>query len=632
MTLGIFSTQTTPLPHVTWPVEPIPGESVAGHLVRSASHNAISRPSVLTVDAGLPPHQRIGSIAASSHSLSGLATMLAVDPEWLDRNRHPVLTTTRGGSAKTVIFHGATIRRAHLEENTRLFSPAALRESAHHREAWHIASLPLDLPTWTVLSEVCPHEGCGRSPGWSRTKGLAVCEHCLKPLTDADVHEVLEEEKQWVAIAAGVLSQDAAERQAALAQLPASLQGWDRGDIHELAWLLGVAGDRDFETASVEPGTIPPLRRLSAMARGYRLLSGWPASFKTMVESAIETDAVGTTIATLVSHLRRVMKRSSTFGRAAHALSNALGAFHTNSFATTIANSIGHYTTRGFGAATGLSRSDVRSLRRAGLIQVVVLRDLSRTMALYPPGEVEAVRASAGGRRSVRECARRLGIGADAVRSLVASGHLRRADDAITLHLHDDMHIDAASLDSLAMMLEGRLLTPASCITVTLRVALRRLPGTDKPWVALITAILEGRLTLHRNATASLSLRDCRIARRHLRRLEGLPSSSSAAIVGSPWISDHDSWERLNCGMRNLRHLVRNDLLESSGRVDGQTFLRTDVDRLANELICMPEIKARVADGRSVMWIDERLAGHGLAPDAGGFLPRAEAELAVGLR
>jgi hypothetical protein len=629
MNLGIFCRQAPLLPHVAWPVEPLEDESLAGLLLRSASHNAISRPSILTTDAGLPSHQRIGSIAASGHPLRGLADMLAVDAMWVEEHRHPILSTARGGNAKTVLFHGATIRRAHLEEGVRLFSSAALADSPHHREAWHIASLPVDVPTWTMLTDRCPHEDCGRTLGWTRTKGVAICEHCMGALTSAEGFPVPEDWRQWVAIAAGILSRDQVAQEAAIRKLPATLHMWDRGDIHELAWLLGLASDDEFETASVDPTVIQPARRLIAIGRGYELLSAWPASFASMVKSAIEADPAGGVVTTLVSRLRGAMKRSSTFGRAAQALSEALGTFHTNSFATTMGRAIGHYTTRGFSTATGISRSDIRSLRRAGLIKMLVLRDKRRTMALYPPSQVELVQTSTRSRQTLRTSARRLGIGVDAVLALISTGQLRPADDLITRHLQEEPQVDLASLDELVERLEDVLITPNATRTLTIRVAYRRLPGCEKPWPALIAAVLGKSIRLHRNATESLSLRDCRISHRDLTKLDRLARHDYSATVASPWISDHDAWERLNCGMRNLRHLVRTDMLESSGRLNGQTFLRSDVDRLASELICVPEIKARLAE--SGMWIEPHLAEHGLVPDHGGFLPRTLTEGKLGL-
>ena len=237
---------------------------------------------------------------------------------------------------------------------------------------------------------------------------------------------------------------------------------------------------------------------------------------------------------------------------------------------------------------------------------------------------------SAGARRSLREAAGHLGVGVDAVLALIATGELLAAKDAITLHLHDEPHVDAKSLADLASRLEHRLRPPSSNRTTSVRVALRRLAEGCKPWPALIGAVLNGSIRLHRNGTKALSLRDCRIDRTDLTKLDRLASHDIKPEVASPWISDHDAWERLNCGMRNLRHLVRSNALESSGRFDGRTFLRTDVDRLAGELICVPEIAARL-DGKG-LWIEPHLASLGLVPDAGGFLPRASTEAMLGFR
>ena len=75
------------LPHLTWPIVPHDDESLAGLTTRTSAHNGIWTPSVLTADAGLRLPKGLGRLPIVSRDLGDLATILAVEPSWVEGRR-----------------------------------------------------------------------------------------------------------------------------------------------------------------------------------------------------------------------------------------------------------------------------------------------------------------------------------------------------------------------------------------------------------------------------------------------------------------------------------------------------------------------------------------------------------------
>lgn len=622
MTSGIFSAMPAVLPHVCWPLETIEDESLVGHIARTARHNAIGKLSVLTTDAGLPPHQTVGSIAASPHSLAGLGRMVVADEAWMSSREHRCVTVSESSNKPIGRFHGAIVRRAHLEYSRRLFSPTALQASEHHREAWHLATIAVDIPTWTFLCDACP--SCQQTLGWRRTRGIAFCEHCGDSLAKAVPREVPVEWRQALSTASGLLSHRPDDQSAALARLPEILHPEDRGTLFELGWLLGMIGDEAYDLACVRPTSLPLERRAMAVARGFNFLAGWPGSLDKMLKETVDQDPTGVTTFAVVTRIRRTIKRASTFGRASEILGERLGKFYTNGCSTTIGKALGYYTATTFTNATGLSTEHIASLRREKILDAVILKERTRALALYPPSALEKVRASMAGRRSARDCAFTLGIGVDAVLMLFDMELLQRSSDPIINHIYRKPHADQTSLELLRASIERSLRQCSDCETMQLSTALRTLPPKAKPWGHLIQWLTDGKLRVFREFEGPLNLRKCRIAVDDLRLLHALPPPTD--IDGPDMISAADAMERLNCSYRNVQELRLKGALKTSGSLNGETFLREDVDHFADQFICVAEIRARLGVQNQYVRLDQLWSEARLVQDENGFFPRVIAE------
>ena len=170
---AVFAGSPCALPHVTWPIEPHGDESLAGFIGRTADHNGLRDPSALLADAGLGRPKGFGRIARHAGDLEPLATLLAVQPAWVESHRHDAC---RDAHAKnTIDFHGALLRKIHVDHSVRRVGPTAIRTLPYHREVWHIRTLAACTQTGELLLENCPEPGCGASLAWSGHKRLGRC-------------------------------------------------------------------------------------------------------------------------------------------------------------------------------------------------------------------------------------------------------------------------------------------------------------------------------------------------------------------------------------------------------------------------------------------------------------------------
>lgn len=79
--------QGTVLPHVTWPLVPEADESLVGFVARTCHHNGLWNAKPLMDDVGLRVSRGIGHLPRVAADLTGLATVLAVDVEWVEERR-----------------------------------------------------------------------------------------------------------------------------------------------------------------------------------------------------------------------------------------------------------------------------------------------------------------------------------------------------------------------------------------------------------------------------------------------------------------------------------------------------------------------------------------------------------------
>lgn len=577
---------------VCWPVEPFDDESIPSLVVRSGDHNAIRRTGKLLVDAGLPVHQRCGSLAISSHPLNGLAVRLAVDAEWVNARRHSVLQPGNGVSG-VIDFHGASLRWAHLNYTVRPWAAGALAASPYVRERWVIATLPVDLGTFEVLSTRCPQPACGKSLGWIYTRGIDTCEHCGTSLSESKSVLVPYELRAALKRASDLIHPDRSVNQAAAQTLPPALREVNRGDVFELAWLLGCVATNVEASSVVQPQELDPMMRLRAVALGFDLLDAWPKSTFEIIRSEVDNDR-GDVILAMWLGYKKVLRKKGTFGVAGRLLAEAVDQLTSNAGMTALADGVGYMTAMQFSEAAGIQRSDLVKLRDAELLDAVVVRKTrERSYTLYPKSVAEELRSKLLTRLTLREAATRLGVSIDGIEALIAAGELEAEDDPILKILFVERHVTPRSVDLLYHRLDRRLLPAAEGPRRTLARALHGIPQSRKPWLAIVYAVLKGELELHRGGERQL-LRSSKVPDTSLPAVRAMRSVQIPGEDLTPaLINEEEARERLNCSWRQLRALTRDGTLQSSGKFTGQTFRTSQVDEIARARISASESSQR---------------------------------------
>lgn len=622
------------LQHVQSPLAPVDPygsnrESMVGFLTRTSRENFLTNTKVLIQDGGLPIHQKACHLATTRHDVSGLAIRLKVDLDWVLSARHPPMgaSTSR---AMVNSFHSAHLRREHLFYEHRSFAPEALRSSPHHRDMWHISTLPCDTHTWEMLDHICPNAGCHHKLGWTKTKGIAVCEACRGALDSGTSSKVPAELHDGLTLAASLVTPDAALRRATLETLHESLRAENGGTLFELAWQLGVASHANCDHACTSPRMLTPGERLQVLSRGADLLRNWPASAERMLAQAGREG--GKDAMTLVVGLRAVLSKKKVIGRAVELLEPHVAAVRNNSFSTLLAGSTGHLTARQLEKASGVSRRDIKRLRDADLLDDISLHEnVDREFALYSTQIAAKLSDARVSRMTPRELAGTIGISVDGAMGLLSRGIVAQDANPLLTQLSSTILVDRSSAEGLVRRLEGRLESEVGIDAIPLRIALRLIRRPDKPWGELVQRVLEGDLRLIRN-TGPLALRECLVPEALLAQVAELNAVEDE--TPQDWlathVSDPDAWERMNCGMQHLRVMTKAGTFASTGRLDGLTFPRESIDAIAREKICSTEIRMRRPDLRHVFtrFIDKAIGQTG---DAASFYPRDVAERALGI-
>ena len=587
-----ISTPVAMLETVCWPVDPFDEERISSLVVRSGDHNAIRRTCKLLVDAGLPIHQRCGSLAISSHPLNGLAIRLAVDGEWLNARRHSVLQPGNGVSG-VIDFHGAALRWAHLNYKVRPWAADALAASAYVRERWVISTLPLDLSTFELISTRCPQRACGKSLGWTYTRGIDICEHCGTSLSASESVLVPEELRAALKRASDLLHPDCRVNQAAAQTLPPALRDVNRGDVFELAWLLGCVATNVDPSSVVQPQELDPMTRLRAVALGFDLLDAWPKSTFEIIRSEVDNDR-GDVILGMWLGYKKILRKKGTFGAAGRLLAEAVDTLTSNAGMTALADGVGYMTAMQFSDAAGIQRSDLVKLRDAELLDAVVVRKTrERSYTLYPKTVAAELRSKLLARLTLRDAAIRLGVSVDGIETLIAAGELEAEDDRILKILFVERHVTPRSVDRLYHRLDRQLLPAAEAPRRVLARALHAIPQSRKPWLTIVRAVLKGELKLHHGGEQQL-LRSSKVPDTSLPAVRAMRSVQIPGEDLTPsLINEEDARERLNCSWRQLRTLMRDGTLQSSGKFNGQTFRTSQVDEIAQTRISASEASQR---------------------------------------
>jgi hypothetical protein len=186
-------------------------------------------------------------------------------------------------------FFGIPVRQYFREPRIRRSSPAALRESPHHRAIWQIKPLHYCPATGELLISKCPNPECGRELAWNTTYGVQHCEFCVGPDAEPFVDLRLLQSPKLVGDDLRIYSTIADLinlRVGDDAVVNPGLPGWPRWELFDLVVLIAVIMAKRFIDRA-------RLRKVGALflpdwhanfMLACRAVLGWPKGFHDVIE------------------------------------------------------------------------------------------------------------------------------------------------------------------------------------------------------------------------------------------------------------------------------------------------------------------------------------------------------------
>ncbi len=132
--------RASPVRPLLVPINPKPGESIAGMLAHATRANVLGSTQIILAEIGLPLAHP-GTIAQEvGDRSSALAAVLGLSEQEITERTTSYAGQDGGGPI--VRFGSGTLRRRDLILGSRRISPVSLTQSAHHRASWAVRHLP----------------------------------------------------------------------------------------------------------------------------------------------------------------------------------------------------------------------------------------------------------------------------------------------------------------------------------------------------------------------------------------------------------------------------------------------------------------------------------------------------------
>lgn len=475
----------------------IGGESLNGLLGRYNDRHRIDRLIELTADAGVQHAHKQRAATLGRKAFEILASATGIPVVEFETRSLPADGPHRR------CFNGISIRKTDIDLGTRLFAPASLASSPHHRSAWMLRAFPFCSESWQFLLATCHR--CGAPQQWYHTVGIAHCGRCLADLRRAPAQSVHMAERNALALAVGFLDYDPATRSAALEALPVSVQRLGADGAYELLILLVLYVEPTIAAGRVQGMWSAPKEVLtSAIVKAYELLSSWPSSVRARVRRELSAREVSVRSGDLKPVVRLIASSNSNavlspvrdeISDLAHSMS-----IYTAD-AQKLPRTIG---TRRVVKLLNKGPADVAEWRRGGTLRTIHIIGRARTIPLFDADEVEAIATSRRDRIDLCAVAWRWGISTHGVEQLVALGCFEELTHPWFERVFVDRQIRLSSVEAFVQ----RLLETASA-TVTgrpLRTVMRAVPGR-KPWGPALLAIADGSIRVGLAATGPIASR-----------------------------------------------------------------------------------------------------------------------------
>ena len=592
--------------------DPLPDESLHGYLARRAEMDAYDNVEEMLRDFGSIRSRVFRAVTLDCDELAAVAAGLRVDPARLKRIQFAVPSDPRLRR-----LHHCLLPMCHLERANRRFAPASLRISPHIRARWHLKDLPFCPETGQILTDTC--SACGHRQGWYHTVGIDRCDRCMADLSKSEAPFVAPGDREALDEVAAIFHPDQHVAEGALAVLPIDLSPAAVLEllIRTMRLIDPPLGERWTNGMERPSGS----RCAAAMAEAWRLMRRWP-------EGPLEL--MGDRLARAEDSLQDGNDGASMrflFVRKAYGLSSELRPVieALNEHCRQIgdpkgAQREGLIAPKDAERALRVVGTGVAAARRKGALKTIFAIGPMHARPMHRADEIEEIRRQMDEGRFPESVSEELGVPKYAISQLVAAGIMENVPHPFVTAFLGEPQIWAFSFQRF----KQRILDASqeNVRGVSLTVAMRVFGGGPKPWAAIVSALLDGRipfsLSTARPRLDGIEVCNCGFAEFHSRlRSMAVPLAELPDLL-----SKRDAGEILNLSPQKYGPLLTGLRLKNT--VKRASVPTSAVLKMASAYISSVEIARRV--GKSPRWVKFELLRLGLEQTSLAGYERAEVE------
>ncbi|GAA0732142.1 hypothetical protein [Sphingomonas japonica] len=499
------------LPQVRWPIVPVGGESLPSLLVRTAEENGHPDMGTILSFARLGTWNGIGITMRQEQSRAALAHVIDQPQAVVDERAHALTEPIAG--MDTIDFFGARVLASDvLYDRRRMGSTAG--NGVHHKAVWQMIHLPVDVDDGALIVDRC--QSCGTRLGWRTITSTSQCAVYRTSGADHDRTAFVSAGYDCREPGAGVNDQpriidgNRLDRVSLLgklidprpevhgpvrAALHPDLRAQDRGIVFYLGLKLGRAVGLGGTGSRLRRGLAAPLdEAITALEIGSEIIAGWPDSVARLVAEKTGEDHELAMAA--IAAVRRVCHGESAWPDH-RALVTAAMPDIVNGHYQHVIRRIAPGIVDGKEASRiiGIRGSSMVRLIRAKAIVPRITRGTARTHGSFLLSDVEAIADAVKDSVEATQIVDETGITLHGVEQLICDGQLAHADSAAVLALFPNLRVTRASYEALLARIRAVSNDDAGPgDRLTLRLAVQRIGGREKPWAAIIAALVDGRL------------------------------------------------------------------------------------------------------------------------------------------
>jgi hypothetical protein len=586
-----------------FPIEPYLDESLAGLIVRATASNHHRNPlkALRTVDivTNAP-----GSLCSRSPDLAkSIAKLVGSNDEKLIASMfHPAIE----GRPGWFDFFGEPVRNLYRNADVRSVAPGALAKKDYVRAMWGLRPFSFDPTSKEQLIDACPQ--CARPLGWTLTYGVSFCDHCSRPekfmhftwhypgldLRDFPQPKVKVDDEEALDFVTGLIDPYPGRKEASRRLLPGIWAGLPNGEIFEVVMTFAsMLNTSEWDKKSL-------VRRRAKSGEGWEKTT--PEVLSIAGRAVIGGQAGLEEFGDILRRKNVDKPRERKYGKTSEI--GPLGIIDPN--LCEAAQVVLKGATDAYLAARknadmmpllhlsekyGVSRVNLRVLAESGLILTTRVEGLMKGPVLMSDAALAPLVRQARESISGTLAAPQIGIHRMYLDELERCGLLERVEGPVLKLLESAAYYTKASVEALRTRLARSVSDRSLADAVRLKVALRTLKVSHVPWVAILAAVLDGRLEASSPKTSG-SLGD-RLAINDLKALAEIVGKGAVPepAPASEWVGTATAAEILGANEVAVYRLSKVGRLKRHDQSPMYCpFNRTEVERLAREVIFVPEI------------------------------------------